>query len=307
MKKVCIIGANGFLGSNLSNFLHSLDYRLLLISKNTNNIRNILSSHVFIDSYLESTQEYEQSLIEFSPDIIINFSWWGGNSHKDINDIRQFDTNIYKNINLLNIIRQFIPKCRYIGTGSFAEYGLQIHPITEDTKPEPNNYYGNAKLFIKNYSENFCNQHQIDWTWIRPCFIYGPNDVSTRLMPNLLNKFINNETVYLDSCTKTIDYLYVEDFCIFIYKLLKNNKNGVYNALSGQPFQLKDLILRMKKTINSKSKIFFQNTNITKEYMGGNNTKITNATGHTNLKTFEQGIELYVKYNYTTDVLKNRG
>jgi nucleoside-diphosphate-sugar epimerase len=304
MKKVCIIGANGFLGSNLSNFLHSLDYQLLLISKNTNNISNILPSHVFINSYLDSIQEYEESLVKFSPDIMINFSWWGGNSHKYVNDKRQFDINIYKNINLLKTIQQFIPKCRYVGAGSFAEYGSQTNPINEDTKAKPDNYYGESKLFIKNYSENFCNQYNIDWTWIRPCFIYGPNDVSSRLIPTLTHKFINNETVYLDSCTKTIDYLYIEDFCIFMHKLLENNKNGVYNVLSGQPFQLKDLILIMKKIINSKSKIFFQNTNINKEYMGGNNTKITNATGHTNLKTFEQGIELYLKYNYTK--LKNR-
>ena len=41
-----------------------------------------------------------------------------------------------------------------------------------------------------------CEQHNMEWVWIRPCYVYGPGDVKTRLIPTLINKFLHRYILY---------------------------------------------------------------------------------------------------------------
>jgi hypothetical protein len=125
--------------------------------------------------------------------------------------------------------------------------------------------------------KEYYKQYNINWTWIRPCFIYGPNDVKTRLIPRLINKFINNENITLDECNSTLDYLYVEDFVEYIYQLTLKKSIGIYNLCSGNEYKLKDIINLIKSLTNSSSEIVFDkniNRGVSFNYVCGNNEKI---------------------------------
>ena len=65
-------------------------------------------------------------------------------------------------------------KPKFIGFGSFAEYGGLNNLALEEDWEKPTNMYGISKLALKNYSENFCKANNIPWSWVRPCYIYGP-------------------------------------------------------------------------------------------------------------------------------------
>ena len=139
-------------------------------------------------------------------------------------------------------------KPKFIGVGSFAEYGPQNNIITEDTVELPLNLYGLSKLTFKKYSEMICEQYDIKWIWLRPCYVYGPKDVSTRLIPTLINKFLTNQPVKLDKCDTIIDYIYIDDFIRFIYKLSMSDNIGVYNVCSGKEYELKSIISKLTVT-----------------------------------------------------------
>ena len=296
---IIVTGGNGYLGSNIVKKLIKENHNVLVLSKNNNNIQSILNHCQFISSYADELEINIDKIKLFSPDVILLFGWNGGNNHKDVNDTNQYHKNIPYYIKFLESISQFDKKPKIIGVGSFIEYGDYNIPIKEDFFESPKNLYGLCKLIFKQYSEMFCKQNGIDWAWIRPCYIYGLNDVKTRLIPTVIQKCLKNENIELDECNTIIDYLYIEDFVNYVYEIITSNKNEVYNICSGNQYHLKDVISIIHELTNSKSKIIFNsslNRSKNNNYICGDNTKIKKISKKIELIDIKRGIKETIQF-----------
>jgi nucleoside-diphosphate-sugar epimerase len=296
---IIVTGGNGFLGSNIVKKFIKEKNNLLVFSKNNNNLLDVLDKINYISSNSDELILYKNTIIEFKPDAVIHCGWFGGNKYNDINDIKQFHDNIPSSIKLIELLSELDKKPSFIGFGSFSEYGTIFKQATEDDTENPTNLYGLSKLTFKNYSKLLCNQYNINWTWIRPCFVYGPNDVKTRLIPRLINKFINNENITLDECNSTLDYLYVEDFVRYVYQLTLKKSIGIYNLCSGNEYKLKDVINLIKSLTNSSSEIVFDssiNRGASFNYVCGNNEKIQKTLNIKNSTNLTLGITNIINY-----------
>ena len=140
---ILVTGGRGFLGSNIIKKLFLERHNVYLLSKDCNDIKS--------------------EIITFSPDIIIHCGWAGGNSYKDINNSNQFSKNINTSIDLVEALKEIPKKTKFIGFGSFAEYGSQNFIINEEIQEHPSDLYGLSKYTFKKYSQLVCNQHNIDW------------------------------------------------------------------------------------------------------------------------------------------------
>tara|TARA_B100001113_G_scaffold75943_1_gene59329 strand:- start:732 stop:1628 length:897 start_codon:yes stop_codon:yes gene_type:complete len=259
--KIIITGVNGFLGKHLYNSL-SKKYNIAPISIRLNSDWDLIKSEI----------------IDFKPDIFIHCGWSYGNSFYDINE-NQYD-NVKIGIKLMKILSN-IDNLYFMGVGSFAEYGFNNNIITELDKEMPNNDYGLAKNFFKSISEKFCHINNFKWTWIRPCYIFGPNDVQTRLIPKVINLCLKNKDIELNSCDSVIDYLYIKDFTRAINRLISNQESGIFNICSGNQYEIKNIIETIKHLCGSKSQISF-NSSIDRKnfpkYICGNNTKLKSTS-----------------------------
>ena len=281
MKKILITGGNGFLGSNLVKKLLNEGHSIYVLSRSNINLKDVLNNIKFDFASNKDFSLYKKDIYEFSPDMVFHFGWNGGNNCKDINDVSQFYDNVGYSIELLNILNDLPKKPKFIGIGSFSEYGEQKNIISEEALELPLNLYGLSKFTFKKYSEMLCRQYGMKWVWVRPCYVYGPKDVSTRLIPTLTNKFLTDQPVKLDKCGTVIDYIYIDDFIDFIYNLTFSNHTGTYNICSGQEYELKYVISQLYDLINSKSDVIFEDTNeklSISKYICGNNDKIKKAT-----------------------------
>lgn len=275
---ILITGGNGFLGSNIVAKALIYNHKVCLVPRHTPNPEN--------------------QIIEFNPDIVIHCAWGGGNNYKDISDLSQLN-NVCQGVELIKTINQLPKKPKFIGFGSFAEYGSFNAPVKEDYMESPINLYGLSKLTFKKYSELLCHQNGINWTWIRPCYIYGPKDVKTRLIPTLINKFLNNEDIILDECKAVIDYLYIDDFVNLIYNLILTDHTGIYNLCSGKQYVLKDIIDLIYNLTNSKSNIIFDPTKNRinyNYYICGDNSKILKDTNIKVLTSLEEGLRKTINF-----------
>jgi|688.fasta_scaffold36867_6 nucleoside-diphosphate-sugar epimerase len=280
--KIAVTGGNGFLGSSIVKKLISENNEVYVFSSSTNNLNLVLHQIKFSYGYTNDIPHFNGELAEFSPDVVIHCGWSGGNNYNDINDLNQFYDNIEPGINLIRMISKLPKKPMFIGLGSFSEYGNFTELVNESSKENPINLYGLSKFTFKNYSKLLCEQNNMKWAWVRPCYIYGPNDVDTRLIPLLIRKFLNGEEVILDECNKTIDYLYIDDFVNYFYSLLLSDEEGVFNICSGIQYNLKNIINEIHKLTNSESRIVFDselNRKLTSPFICGDNSKILKLTG----------------------------
>jgi nucleoside-diphosphate-sugar epimerase len=289
---ILITGGNGFLGSNLvRHFIQ--DHKLMVISNNNNNLINVLDKIEFNNII------NEQLILNFKPDIIIHCAWAGGNNYADVTHTDQISKNIPIGIELLHIISKLETTPRFIGFGSFAEYGILTTKAKETDIEYPINFYGVAKNSFKSISELYCKQHNIKWTWIRPCYIYGPGDVSTRLIPSIINKLINNQKISLNSCDTIIDYLYINDFCTAIDEIIKFKADGVYNICSGNEYKILDIIDFLYKNITH-DQIISLDPSLDREhsskYICGCNTKLKLNTNWNNSVQIEVGLLQLIQY-----------
>lgn len=290
---ILVTGGNGFLGNNLIKKLIQNNHKVLILSKNKNNLFSILDKCSFIEGYTEDVLKHKETILKFSPDIVVHFGWDGGNNYKSTNSLEQYYNNIPQNIIFLNFLNELPKKPKFVGVGSYAEYGQVTNLVKEDVIESPLNYYGMAKLIFKNFSESFCKINNIEWVWIRPCFIYGPGDVNTRLIPRLIDTFIQNKDIELDECKVMIDLLYIEDFVNFTYNLILSPHQGIYNISSGMVYPLREIISKIHTLINSKSNILFNpsiNRINTQQYIGANNLKIQQITKINNITNLNEGL-----------------
>jgi len=276
--KILITGGKGFLGSSIAHKVLSMGDELCIISRDTINPKS--------------------QITEFNPDVVIHCAWGGGNNYNDINNLSQFD-NVSQGIELIETISKLPTKTKFIGFGSFAEYGNLTSPALETDIEYPTNLYGLSKYTFKNYSKMLCDKYNIEWGWVRPCYVYGPGDVNTRLIPTVINKLLKNEKVILDECNKIIDYIYIDDFVNFTYSLIVGNIDGVYNICSGEQYNLKDIINKIDIMISKPKNIQFNNSSIrklTSPIISGNNNKIKQQSQIDMLTDLDIGLSKTINY-----------
>ena len=235
--KIVLTGSSGYLGSNLMLSL-SKSHDVMPVSLVSDDIDNL-----------------DEKLISFGPDVVIHCGWGLGNSYKDVSDINQIE-NISTGCRLIKAISK-LKNVTFVGFGSFSEYGTIHDPAKETDIESPVNFYGVSKNSFRVVSKNFCQKMNHKWLWIRPCFVYGKNDVSTRLIPRVFESCLRKIKITLNSCSSVADYLYIDDFCSAVEHLLISETTGVYNVCSGKTHTVRDVIKEIQNITNSHDTIKF--------------------------------------------------
>lgn len=249
MKTMLVTGGAGFIGSNFIRFIlgHTKNIRVINLDKltyagNLENLKDIETDirYTFIKSDICNSEEVSVIFKEFDIDHVINFA---AESHVDrsIIDPELFvRTNVLGTLTLLNTAKQFWEngstfkqgrKFIQISTdevyGSLGEKGF----FTETTPLNPRSPYSASKaaadMLVKSYY----------WTYKMPVNItrcsnnYGPYQFPEKLIPLIINNAVNKRPlpIYGDGLNIR-DWLYVEDHCIAIERVLEFGVPGqVYN------------------------------------------------------------------------------
>ncbi len=312
MKNILVTGGAGFIGSNFIKYvLKNFDYNIVNFDKltyagNLENLSDIETDkrYTFIKGDICNENQIEECIKKYKVDTIVNFA---AESHVDrsILGAREFIiTNILGTQVLLDAVKKFsIEKFLQVSTdevyGSLPEDQKELK-FTEKTPLDPSSPYSASKASADLLCIAYFRTHKLPVLITRCSNNYGPYQFPEKLIPLMIAKALNNEKlpVYGDGMNIR-DWLYVEDHCSAICKVLEFGKFGeIYNIGGNNEWHNIDIVrLILNKLNKSEDLILF-----VKDRPGHDrryaidSTKIKNELNWEPKHKFEDGIDKTIKW-----------
>jgi UDP-glucuronate decarboxylase len=284
--KILVTGVTGIIGKELFPKLISKfsDSVFIIITRNFDSVsfKNFKNFKIIeLDILKSSNQEIEKAFIEYKPDLFIHLAWY--THHKDYLSSKINLDWVSKTKILIDFFYDY-GGLRFVGLGSCIEYDWtsQFPFDVKNTKLFGNNtLYGESKIEIYNYLKDRGKA----FVWLRVFFVFGPNQSETRLIPSLINSYINDEKIFKTNLMIKRDFISTYEISRQICLILKTDLNGAINICSGKSYYIKQLSEIIGKKFKNKLKL------IEKE----DNNQIVDFYGSQN-----ELLEYYPKYEYNS-------
>lgn len=243
MKNILVTGGAGFIGSNFIKYaLLNTKFNIVNFDKLTyaGNLENLIDvefndRYKFVKGDICEKKEVEKAVHENEIDTIINFA---AESHVDrsILGAKEFiNTNVMGTHVLLEVLKDHkLEKYLQVSTdevyGSLPEDKKEIL-FTESTPITTNSPYSASKASADLLCNAFHHTFGLPILITRCSNNYGPYQFPEKLIPLMIAKTLNGEKLPVYGDGKNVrDWLYVEDHCSAIIRVLTDGKIGdVYN------------------------------------------------------------------------------
>lgn len=238
--KLLITGSNGFIGSNLINFLQKKFYnkKLIIFTKN----KNI------------TTKTYWKDIPKV--DLVIHLASKSNVRDSWSSQAEYVDKNIIGIIRVLDFCK--LNKVKLIFFSSYLYHGISKKKSKETDKLKYNNPYALTKKNSEEWCNFYAKNFNMDICILRLFNVYGKFQKTKFYIPSVLDQLKKNKIIFINKKIYR-DYLYIDDLNILILKIIKNNKKikgcEIYNVGYGEAFNLFEIANILKKFLNSTSKI----------------------------------------------------
>ena len=294
MKKIVINGAGSMLGINLIEYAIKKNTEVLAIIRE-NSIKRSLMPDSNLVKVIECDLDNLHSIKidESGYDAFYHFAW-AGTIGEERNDTYSQEMNIKYTLDSVNLAAR-IGAEKFIGAGSQAECGKVDGKINPNTKTNPENGYGAAKLCAGIMGKSYAKNLGIDFIWTRILSVYGKyNDERTMIM-STIKAMLDGRQIKYTKAEQQWDYLYSEDAAKALYLIGESGKNNeIYCIGSGCKRELREYIEIIRNQINPEIELKFGEIPYQENQVMNLVADITNLTKDTGFvpeTTFEEGIK----------------
>ena len=230
--KIMITGGAGFVGSHLAEFLLKKNHELTIITrKQTQNLSNIKNDIVIERFDTSDFKRVNRSITKNKPEIIIHLAGNTSHSKSFEQPLMDIDSNVKSTMNILESLRNSLPKCKFILGSTFVVIGKpQKLPVDENSQCIPTTLYGVNKLSSEFYSKIYNNVYGLDTSIFRITNSFGPRE---QIIPKknavnyLIYKAFNGEKITIYNQGKFYrDLIYISDVVNGINKIITKGKPG---------------------------------------------------------------------------------
>ena len=307
MKKVLITGAEGFIGSHLTDLLlekykvdalvkynfTSNSFNLKYI-KNRKNL-NIIQGDITDYQFLQRISKKVDIIIHLAALIGIPYSYNAVSSY--------VSSNITGTMNILECIRQN-KNSHLILLSSSEIYGSAIYtPMDENHPKNPSSPYAATKLSADMLASSYIKSFKLPITIIRPFNTYGPRQSLRAVIPTIITQVVGGNRIEIGNTDTIRDFNYIDDIVKGIEKTILNSNciGKTFNLCSNKAFEINEIISiieqisgKQLKIVNSKSRKRPPNSEV--DMLLGDNKKARSLIDYKPLTDIYKGLSKTYKW-----------
>jgi NAD dependent epimerase/dehydratase len=259
MKKILVTGADGFIGSHLTEMLveKGYDVKALVQYNSFNNwgwLENlnckkdieIISGDIRDPFFCKIISQDIDTIFHLAALIAIPYSYISSDSY--------VETNIKGTLNICQAAKENNIS-RLIHTSTSEVYGTaQYVPIDEKHPLQPQSPYSATKIAADAMAMSFYNSFDLPVTIARPFNTYGPRQSARAIIPTIISQIASGKKeIKLGDTLPTRDFNYVEDCCrgFIMIAESKNTIGETINIGSNSEISIGELLNLIKKLMSS--------------------------------------------------------
>ena len=304
-RKVMVTGADGFIGSHLTQQLIREGYDVTAfclynsfgqwgwldtLSKEEKASMNVVLGDVRDPNGVRVAMKGQDTVFHLAALIAIPFSYHSPDTY--------VDTNVKGTLNILQAARDLDTR-RVLVTSTSEVYGTaQYVPIDEKHPYQGQSPYSATKIGADRIAESFYRSFETPVTIVRPFNTYGPRQSARAVIPTIITQLLSGkEEIKLGSLTPTRDFNYVKDTANGFVTIAKhdNTIGRELNIATEKEISIGDLANEMIRQINPNARIICEEQRLRPEKsevnrLLGTAKELNKLTGWKPNYTFEQGI-----------------
>ncbi len=248
-KKVVVTGADGFIGSHLTEALLAKGYNVRALAQ-YNSFNNwgwleglshpaleIVTGDVRDPNFCRHLLRDADMVFHLAALIAIPFSYTAPDSY--------VDTNVKGTLNICQAARDLNLE-KVIVTSTSEVYGTaQYVPIDEKHPKQPQSPYSASKIGADAIAMSFYNSFGLPVVIARPFNTYGPRQSARAIIPTIISQIASGERrIKVGDLTPTRDFNFVTDTCAGFIAIAESDKTAgrEINIATGTEISMEDTL-----------------------------------------------------------------
>ncbi|NLK95014.1 MAG: NAD-dependent epimerase/dehydratase family protein [Clostridiales bacterium] len=310
-KKVLVTGAEGFIGSHLTERLVELGADVTALVQ-YNSFNNWGWIDTFDKNVLDSIRVETGDIRELDgmnriikgQEVVMHLAALIAIPYSYLSPMAYVRTNVEGTTNVLEACRMNDVQ-KIVHTSTSETYGTALYvPIDEKHPMQGQSPYSASKIGADKMAESFYRSFNMPIATIRPFNTYGPRQSARAVIPTIISQILaGKKEIKLGSLTPTRDFNYVKDTAEAFVKIAESDAaiGEVINAGSNYEISIGDTVKKIIDIIGHDVKIICDEERIRPEKsevnrLWADNTKIKEITGWTPKYSIDDGLKETVEW-----------
>jgi UDP-glucose 4-epimerase len=304
MPRVLVTGGAGFIGSHVAEALAGRGHLVTVLDDLSGGfvdnvpaaarfVQGSVTDHALVDRLFEHERfDYVFHLAAYAAEGLSHF-------------IKRFNytNNVIGSVNVINAAINTGVK-GFVFASSIAVYGASPRlPMTEDTRPEPEDPYGIAKYAVERELAASRTMFGLDYMIFRPHNVYGPRQNVGDRYRNVVGIFMNRilqaqpMTIFGDG-SQTRAFSYIDDVAPVMAGAIERADawNQVFNIGADQPSTLNELAVRVASAMGVEPRIEYVPARHEVQHAHSSHEKVNRLLGSGRVTPLDTGLRIMAEW-----------